>query len=99
MVAAHRRHDKSDDVWERLRPLLPGGEGKRGRPAHDNRQFIDAVCWIRHAGAMCAANHQVRDEHNIGYFGASMSFGSMEHSRVLRSKELFAKEVMPKFRQ
>ena len=32
MAAAHRRHDMSDDVWERLRPHLPGGEGKRGRP-------------------------------------------------------------------
>ena len=41
---------------------------------------------------------RLRDEHGIGYFGASMSFGSMEHSRVLRSMELFAKEVMPKFR-
>ena len=41
---------------------------------------------------------KLRDEHGIGYFGASMSFGSMEHSRVLSSMELFAKEVMPKFR-
>ena len=29
MTAAHRRHDMTDDVWERLRPHLPGGEGKR----------------------------------------------------------------------
>ena len=40
----------------------------------------------------------LRDEHGIGYFGASMSFGSMEHSRVMRSMELFATEVMPRFR-
>ena len=39
MTAAHRRHDFSDQVWERLRPLLPGGAGQRGRPARDNRQF------------------------------------------------------------
>ena len=51
MVAAHRRHDMSDVVWERLRGHLPGGEGKRGRPAHDNRRFIDAVCWILRTGA------------------------------------------------
>ena len=51
MTAAHRRHDMSDAVWERLRPLLPGGEGKQGRPAHDNRRFIDAVCWILRTGA------------------------------------------------
>ena len=41
---------------------------------------------------------KLRDEHGIEYFGASMSFGSMEHIQVMRSMELFAKEVMPKFR-
>ena len=41
---------------------------------------------------------RLRDDHNIGYFGASMSFGHMEHPKVMRSMELFAKEVMPKFR-
>ena len=51
MTAAHRRHDMTDAVWERLMPHLPGGEGKRGRPAQDNRRFIDAVCWILRTGA------------------------------------------------
>ena len=51
MAAAHRRHDMSDDVWERLRAHLPGGEGKRGRPAQDNRRFIDGVCWVLRSGA------------------------------------------------
>ena len=51
MTVAHRRHDMIDEVWERLRPHLPGGEGKRGRPAQDNRRFIDAVCWILRTGA------------------------------------------------
>ena len=51
MTVAHRRHDMTDAVWERLKPLLPGGAGKRGRPARDNRQFIDAVCWILRTGA------------------------------------------------
>lgn len=40
---------------------------------------------------------RLRDEHGIGYFGVSMSFGHMEHSKVMRSMELFVKEVMPKF--
>ena len=51
MTAAHRRHDMTDDVWDQLRPHLPGGEGQRGRPARDNRRFIDAVCWILRTGA------------------------------------------------
>ena len=50
MMAAHRRHDMTDAVWERLREHLPGGEGKQGRPAHDNRRFIDAVYWVLRTG-------------------------------------------------
>ena len=51
MTVAHRRHDMTDAVWERLRLLLPGGEGKKGRPAYGNRQFTGAVCWILRTGA------------------------------------------------
>lgn len=48
---SHRRHDISDRVWQILAPLLPGGEGKVGRPAQDNRRFLNAVFWILRTGA------------------------------------------------
>ena len=69
MTAAHRRHDMTGDVWEWLRPHLPGrwGDGsapaprdRAGRPMTrlaGNRQFIDAVCRILRTGA---PPHQVR---------------------------------------
>ena len=41
MTPAHRPHDISDQVWELLRPHLPAGAGKRGRPAQDNRLFFE----------------------------------------------------------
>ena len=41
---------------------------------------------------------QLRDVHNVHYFGANMSFGKLEHAKVMRSMKLFAKEVMPAFR-
>lgn len=41
---------------------------------------------------------KLQSAHGIEYFGASMSFGHMEHSRVMPSMELFAREVMPKFK-
>ena len=65
MTAAHRRHDMTDAVWERLRPHLPGGEGQRGRPAHDNRRFIDAVCWILRRGTLARFAPRLRrlEEH------------------------------------
>ena len=40
---------------------------------------------------------RLRDDHHVHYFGANMSFGTLEHEKVMRSMELFAKEVMPAF--
>ena len=51
MTATHRRHDLLDQVWEQLRPHLPGEVGQRGRPAQDNRLFLNAVFWILRTGA------------------------------------------------
>ncbi len=76
------------DEWRRVRPEAP--------PAYEweleNNTYFgtpdQCVQWIR----------TLQNEHNVGYFGASMSFGPMEHSKVMRSMELFGKEVMPKFK-
>ena len=51
MKAAHRRHDISDKTWKILEPHLPGSKGSVGRPAMDNRLFINAVFWILRTGA------------------------------------------------
>ena len=48
---AHRRHDISDRAWETIAPHLSGGPGKVGRPAEDNRRFINGVFWILRTGA------------------------------------------------
>ena len=55
MTVAHRRHDMTDEVWERLKPLLPGGEGKKGRPARDNR-LLSTPC-----AGFCATGAPWRD--------------------------------------
>ena len=34
-----------------MQPLLPGEAGKVGRPAQDNRLFLNAVFWILRTGA------------------------------------------------
>ena len=51
MTLTHRRHDISDRVWQLLEPHLPGRAGSRGRPARDNRLFVNAVCWVLRTGA------------------------------------------------
>ena len=40
----------------------------------------------------------LQNQHGITYFGASFSFGSMEHAKVMACMKLFAQEVMPNFR-
>ena len=48
---AHRRHDISDRTWDIIAPHLPGGLGKVGRPAKDNRRFVNAVFRVLRTGA------------------------------------------------
>ncbi len=40
-----------DSQCERIAPLLPGKPGDPGRPAADNRGFLEAVLWIARTGA------------------------------------------------
>jgi transposase len=46
-----RRHEISDDLWERIKDLLPGQKGHPGVTAKDNRLFVNAVLWIARTGA------------------------------------------------
>ena len=48
---AHRRHDIADRVWDKIKGYLPGRTGEVGRPAMDNRNFINAVLWILRSGS------------------------------------------------
>ncbi|MBU2533938.1 MAG: LLM class flavin-dependent oxidoreductase, partial [Alphaproteobacteria bacterium] len=41
--------------------------------------------------------NDIRDAMGIDHFNASFWFGDLPHDKVLRSMELFAKEVMPAF--
>lgn len=46
-----RRHEMSDDQWNRVKDLLPGKAGDPGRTGEDNRLFVNAVIWISRTGA------------------------------------------------
>ena len=45
----------------------------------------------------CVEQIKALQEEGVEYFGCNFSFGSMEHSKLMRCMELFAKEVMPHF--
>lgn len=38
----------TDEIWAQLSPLLPVPKGRHGR---NDRQFIEAVCWVIRTGA------------------------------------------------
>ena len=45
----------------------------------------------------CVAQIRALQAEGVEYFGCNFSFGSMDHSMLMRCMELFAKEVMPHF--
>ena len=46
-----KRHELTQEEWERIKPLLPNREGLQGRPAKDARMMINAMLWIVATGA------------------------------------------------
>ena len=44
------RYELSEAQWRRLEPLLPGRLGTVGRPAENNRQFVNGVLWVIRSG-------------------------------------------------
>jgi transposase len=38
----------TDELWKILQPILPAPKGRHGR---DDRNFIEAMCWILRTGA------------------------------------------------
>ena len=76
------------DHWRRTRPVDP--------PSYESE--LETTAYFGTPDQCVQKIAKLQKDHSIGYFGASMSFGSMKHAKVLRSMELFAKEVMPKFR-
>jgi alkanesulfonate monooxygenase SsuD/methylene tetrahydromethanopterin reductase-like flavin-dependent oxidoreductase (luciferase family) len=74
--------------WRRTRTVaVPSYEEELKTTAYFGtpEQLVERIRWLQ-------------EEHNVQYFGASMSYGKMQHADVLRSMELFARDVMPKFR-
>ncbi len=45
------RGDLSNEQWERIEPLLPKQNTKRGRPAQDHRQLLNGILWVLRTGA------------------------------------------------
>jgi len=46
-----KRHELTDEEWERLRPLLPAQKPATGRPAQNHRQVVNGILWVLRTGA------------------------------------------------
>jgi transposase len=48
-----QRYELSDQQWDRVAHLFPdpGRHGKPGRPAIDQRRYVNGILWILHTGA------------------------------------------------
>ena len=46
-----RRHELTDEQFDRIKSFLPGSDGTVGVTAQDNRLFVNAVIWIFKTGA------------------------------------------------
>ena len=46
-----RRHELTDEQWERLQPLLPPQKPTTGRPGNDLRTMLNGILWITRTGA------------------------------------------------
>jgi transposase len=46
-----RRHELSDEQWDRLASLLPAQRPRTGRPAKDHRTVLNGILWVLRTGA------------------------------------------------
>ena len=76
------------DHWIKTRPEDP--------PSHESR--LKTTAYFGTPERLVERIKGLRDRHNVQYFTAHFSYGDLQHEKVMRSMELFAKEVMPKFR-
>jgi transposase len=44
------RYELTEAQWRRIERLLPGRLGTVGRPAEDNRRFVNGVLWVIRSG-------------------------------------------------
>nr|WP_235919292.1 transposase [Aureimonas psammosilenae] len=67
LEAALARGDLTDDEWSVLGELLPSERGRKARPPHDNRQFLDGMLFVLRAGCPWRDMHERYGKWNSVY--------------------------------
>ena len=93
MSAMLRDIDARSDVHEDL------AEWRRTNSAKVTyEQILEKKAFFGTPDTVAAKIKWLRDTHNIHHFIGDFSAGTLEHSKVLRSMELFAEKVMPQLK-
>src|SRR5699024_849585 len=50
ITTASRDRALSDEQWERIEPLLPSNEGRKGHPFENNRMIVDGIIYRARTG-------------------------------------------------
>jgi len=76
------RYGLRDDQWERIEGMLPGRKGSVGRPAGNNRLFVEAVLYRYRAGVkkrttdvVAPCLHECMSSTCIGFMATVKAFG------------------------
>ena len=46
-----KRYELTEGQWKKIKGILPGKAGDRGRTGANNRLFVNAVLWVLRSGA------------------------------------------------
>ncbi len=46
-----KRYELSKEQWEKIKDIVPGKKGDRGRHGVDNLNFVNGVLWVLRSGA------------------------------------------------
>jgi alkanesulfonate monooxygenase SsuD/methylene tetrahydromethanopterin reductase-like flavin-dependent oxidoreductase (luciferase family) len=101
--AEARRHIEGPAMWlkRQFAELLP--DDVRGNRVRDQLLAMDfeqtyATCVAGDVRQVTDRVRWLREQAGVDYLLCSMHFGALPQERILRSMELFAREVMPSFR-
>ncbi|ALN71867.1 transposase IS4 [Aureimonas sp. AU20] len=61
------RGDLSDEEWVIIGELLPSERGRKARPSHDNRRFLDGMLFVLRAGCPWRDMHERYGKWNSVY--------------------------------
>ena len=92
MISWRHSYETGSEVYDKLDEWRKTHTG----PRPDFERIYEKRAFVGNP-EQCTAKIKELEKEGIGHFVCYFSFGGMEHGKVMRSMELFAKEVMPHF--